>query len=696
MKKILSILLAAAFSLSMNAQEITDASKYFSGNAYGWATVADEAGTPYQMDGAMRNAKPRTIVLTSTGKDMKSDIEAAINNYDLIIFDGSKGQFVISGSVNIANAKNKSIVGRNDAELCTEFYLTAEDINYLNDQGLEKLSSTDQYTGTLPDGTTMTCDRRAFFTKKAMMELQYKKTGVYSIPSHAGIFNLKSTDENIIFRNLTFVGPGAVDIDGADLITNEEAKHIWIDHCSFIDGQDGCLDSKRCDYASYTWNEFFYTSRSFSHGYTNGCGWADGAMTLHLTFANNVWGNGCMRRLPQCGDCFVHIVNNYYNCPGNSAMITINGGCTALVEGNMHDTGVKSPFTLGGTGNKVLVRNNSFTYNQRTPPTITVPYTYDIVDYTEVPELLLAENGAGATLKLGTPGDITKENGFGFWDEEMTIVKDASAILGVKNYLGVAYSFSSSDASVVTVDAAGKITAVGGGEAYVKAVVTNDPVYGSFEKSIKIIVNAGEATYETYKKWEFKWSSTTLSDLSEDGDWSSDGTNYTYSLALNNEELTANSSPIAETEGLLFINPKEGNTMVIYGSGRLRLNKPGQAIIIPSLKTGDKVLVKFRSAKSSDSRGFDNTNLSKASFRALGSDITDEGLVLADGDVTLTASGGIYVSSVEVQRLASSSTGITSIATPMPAISTAYNLAGQRVNASAKGIVIIGGKKVVR
>lgn len=362
---------------------------------WGWAVCSDEAGTAYVLSGGnFSDATTKTLTALGGGQSDDTQIKQAIGQNDIVILDGSNGDFTIEQVMKLS-VKNKTIIGINNARLCTKFFLTADDIAYLKAQNLEGLSSTDQYTGTLPDGTEITCDKRAFFTKKAMMELQYQKTGVYSLPSKSGIFQIESVSENIIIRNLSLIGPGAVDIDGADLITNQ-GQHIWIDHCTFADSQDGALDSKVCDWSTYTYNYFYYTERSYSHAYTCGCGWAEGSMTLHLTFAGNTWGEGCMRRLPQCGDCYVHLVNNYYNCPGNSAAIAINDGCKALVEGNYAVAGVKNPLTGSGT-RSVTSKDNSFN-NSQIGSVVTVPYQYEKIAAADVPAALTGDEGAGATL----------------------------------------------------------------------------------------------------------------------------------------------------------------------------------------------------------------------------------------------------------------------------------------------------------
>ena len=364
---------------------------------WGWAVCSDEAGTAYTLNGGnFTDATTKTLTALGNGQSDDAQIKQAITQNDIVILDGANGDFTIEQVMKIAS-KNKTIIGINNARLCTKFYLTADDITYLKSQNLDGLSSTDQYTGTLPDGTQVTCDKRAFFTKKAMMELQYQKTGEYSLPNKAGVFYIDAASENIIIRNLSLIGPGAVDIDGADLITNQ-GKHIWIDHCAFADSQDGALDSKVCNWSTYTFNHFYYTARSYSHAYTCGCGWVSNHETvLHLTFANNIWGAKCQRRLPQCDDSYIHLVNNYHNCPGNSVGMTLNSYVRGLVEGNYAAAGVNSPLTGSGSNRNITSKDNSFGSSQ-VGSVVTVPYEYTKIAAADVPAALTGEEGAGATL----------------------------------------------------------------------------------------------------------------------------------------------------------------------------------------------------------------------------------------------------------------------------------------------------------
>ncbi len=71
--------------------------------------------------------------------------------------------------------------------------------------------------------------------------------------------------------------------------------------------------------------------------------------------------------------------------------------------------------------------------------------------------------------------------------------------------------------------------------------------------------------------------------------------------------------------------------------------------------------------------------------------------VTADGTLTFSMGRYGYLQSITVQRAESTATAISKVETSENAASTAcYNLAGQRVSSSAKGIVIMNGKKYVK
>ena len=579
---------------------------------WGWATCSDESGTAFTLSGGcFTDAKTTTLTALGSGQTDDNQIKLAISQNDIIIFDGSNGDFILNEYIKIS-AKNKTLIGINNARLCTKFFLTTDDITYLKAQNLDQYSSTDQYTGTLPDGTEITCDKRAFFTKKAMMELQYQKTGVYSLPNKAGIFSIESGSENIIIRNLSLIGPGSVDIDGVDLITNM-GNHVWIDHCTFVDSQDGALDSKRCDWATYTYNLFYYTERSYSHAYTCGCGWADGQMILHLTFARNLWGTGCVRRLPQCGDCYVHLVNNYHNCPGNSVGMTINDNCKALVEGNFAASGVNSPLTGSGTGRQVTARDNNFSASS-VGSEVTVPYQYTKIAAADVPANLTGAEGAGAT--LGNDKDYI-----------LSTIPTANRMEPTATW----YSITGDDGHVA---AGGVINEVGG--------IT--------------------LTFSSDVEWTIGGSGNDAQEV--------DGVALTGKYAT----TASNGNPVT------FITTKAGTLTIFFGGG-IANNK---AI---NMKEGDNGLT--GKVLSTGTEVADDTAPNPAI------DAWDGIVYELEANKTYQFKARGTKWRLAGFRYIPSTTGITAPKSVKAAAATTYNLTGQKVDASYKGVVIKNGSKVV-
>jgi len=374
---------------------------------FGWGACSDAQGTLYALDGGWRNAEPKTAVVYASGEDDYQNIMDAIAHYDIIVLDGAQGDFVLSHSMTLDNMKNKSIVGRNNARLCTQWYMTPELKDALEAANLNQYSTSSGTGGTLSNGKTVG-EERELHTRQAIIDFTGDTRETYR---SAGLFILTSSNENIIIRNLMLVGPGCVDVGGADLISVNGANHVWIDHCDFIDGLDGNLDSGHHPaemYVTYSWNKFYYTERSFSHPYSNGVGWNQGYLQ-YLTYAYNIWGEGCKRRLPQADWVYIHMLNNYYTCVGNEVAININANSHALVEGNYAVEGVKKPFSPGGQNDLFwLARGNiGFgNYNDATNVTdgelsLEVPYLYNLFDGSDVPDRLTGKKGAGATLDNG-------------------------------------------------------------------------------------------------------------------------------------------------------------------------------------------------------------------------------------------------------------------------------------------------------
>jgi pectate lyase len=535
-----------------------------------------------------------SVTLKALGNEQTDDkqIKQAIAQKDIIILDGSNGDFILNEYIKIST-KNKTIIGINNARLCTKFYLTADDITYLKAQGLEGLSSTNQHTGTLPDGTTVTCDERAFFTKKAIMELQYQKTGSYTLPNKSGIFYLDAASENIIIRNISLIGPGAVDIDGADLITNQ-GKHVWIDHCTFVDSQDGALDSKVCDWATYTYNHFYYTDRSYSHAYTCGCGWVSNhEMVIHMTFACNIWGAKCMRRLPQADDCFIHLVNNYHNCPGNSVGMTINSYSKALVEGNYAAAGVNKPLDGSGANRNVTAKDNSFSASSVGEP-VSVPYTYNKIAVADVPATLTGNEGAGATLgndaayilstiptvsrgETGTTYTIspaTHDEGWNFGDISITVSgKDYSEGHVTSDFTGI--KFSRNTDYTINLPAGITITSVEV-TAYTN-VDTGDLAYVSKLGANEFNTDSGTfplRTGKTIETHEYTLSTPASGSMA---------------IRFGNNQATAVIKLISMTTGISTVRKTQSADDTFYNLQGARVDNPTKGIYI---QNGKKVVIK--------------------------------------------------------------------------------------------------------
>ena len=150
-------------------------------------------------------------------------------------------------------------------------------------------------------------------------------TSLQQDKSNSGILYVKRFN-NLVIRNLTFVGPGAYDCDGWDLLCFENVTNAWVDHCDFQDGCDGNFDNKGgTDNVTVSWCRFRYlkapkaggSGGSDDHRFTNLLGSSssdkpsDG--TYNITWAYCWWDNGCKERMVRCRNCELHFMNCYWN-----------------------------------------------------------------------------------------------------------------------------------------------------------------------------------------------------------------------------------------------------------------------------------------------------------------------------------------------------------------------------------------------
>ncbi|QOW10430.1 pectate lyase [Kaistella flava (ex Peng et al. 2021)] len=245
----------------------------------------------------------------------------------------------------------------------------------------------------------------------------------------AGILNLKSGSNNIIIRNLIFVGPGAYDIDGKDNLTADGATNLWVDHCEFQDGLDGNFDIKgKSDNVTVSWCKFTYlkpplaggSGGSNDHRFSNlvGSSATDAPSDGHysITFQNCFWSEGAKERMPRARNAELHILSSYYKTSvSGSKAIGLGGGVnntTCYVE-NTNFAKIGSVYTnYPGDGGTVAI---NFVNSLKTPSnigTVAAPtYSYTPIPVDKVEMFLTdATCGAGATLQVTASGIISPSN----------------------------------------------------------------------------------------------------------------------------------------------------------------------------------------------------------------------------------------------------------------------------------------------
>ena len=400
MKRSLFTVFAAFLALAVVATD------YDLNKPFGFCTRSSrtDANSTYNVTGGGCYTYPipsdftgKVIVLKSNGEDMKNNIQNAIKQNDVIIFDGSNGDFIVSSNVNV-KGDNKTLLGINNARLCTQFHITPEIITALNNAGVPHMN-THEGGGILPNGQRVR-EEAEFNTRKIIIGLTGDNTESYR---KSGI--LRVAKENIIIRNITFVGPGSIDVGGNDLVSFNGAKHCWVDHCSFSDGMDGNFDiTQSSDFNTVSWCTFSYTERSYMHQNTNLIGYSDREPTgfLNTTFAFNWWGQGCVQRMPMIRVGKIHMLNNYFSSTTATNCINPRMNSEVLIEGNYFEKGVRRYYSQKDAISVTWADSNfAEEPNQSGTPfsvgtTITIPYEYTVAPYADVPAAV--KKHAGATL----------------------------------------------------------------------------------------------------------------------------------------------------------------------------------------------------------------------------------------------------------------------------------------------------------
>ncbi len=420
------LLLAMVAAMSVHTVLAQDAerSEYDMNAPMGWATCKSlTTAGDYELTGG---GEGNSITLKASGGDDYNALNSAIAKYPVVVLDGSAGDFVVSRYINFS-ASNRTVVGINDARIGTKFYVSDDIRKLMDDNNVNSLSTSSGTGGTLSNGATVG-EARETKVRQLLIDYLGDSSEAYR---QSGIFNI-SGKSNIIIRNIHFVGPGSIDVGGYDLMSvRDGAHHIWIDHCRFTDGMDGNLDvTVKADFVTISWCVFDYTARSYDHKVSNLVGSSDdankqGENNLNITYANNIWGNKCEGRMPMARFGTIHLLNNYYNCPGCGSSVNPRKNSEFLIEGNYFEKGVKKIFSQSGAKAYVF-KNNHYTESFSQPAnvgSVRIPYSYTAYDVMEVPAVLTsAENGAGPT--LNSPLTISKLEADDK-DEEVETPKDA-------------------------------------------------------------------------------------------------------------------------------------------------------------------------------------------------------------------------------------------------------------------------------
>lgn len=243
----------------------------------------------------------------------------------------------------------------------------------------------------------------------------------------AGIIYLKSGSNNVIIRNLIFVGPGAYDIDGQDNLTSDGCTNLWVDHCEFQDGLDGNFDIKGLsDNVTVSWCKFTYLKppKAGGSGGTNdhrfsdllGSSSTDSPSDGHysITFQNCYWADGCKERMPRARNVELHILNCYYKTSVSSSLaIGLGGGTNNSIcyVQNTHFAQISNIYrsyvsTDGGTVG--INFDNCLGNIPSNAGTVAAPsYSASIMPVTEVASRVTDSScGAGATLQVTNTGII--------------------------------------------------------------------------------------------------------------------------------------------------------------------------------------------------------------------------------------------------------------------------------------------------
>lgn len=244
-----------------------------------------------------------------------------------------------------------------------------------------------QVEGPLSIGLTSVSSNKTFLGTKAGAKL-------------VGTLMIGGGAQNVVIRNLTFSNPmNKKGKGGDDGITIRGGKHVWIDHCTFVDCGDGCVDiTEGADYVTVSWCKFSYTKQP-KHRFTMlamGREKKKHKNKAKVTLHHNWWAENCDQRMPAARKAQVHMYNNYFSCTGNSYCSNARKDAEILSEANYYEK-VQNP-CYGEDGGKVKTVKNIYKdctgkIAKGNDKVFTPPYKWSVDRAGRVPEMVRA--GAG-------------------------------------------------------------------------------------------------------------------------------------------------------------------------------------------------------------------------------------------------------------------------------------------------------------
>ena len=133
--------------------------------------------------------------------------------------------------------------------------------------------------------------------------------------------------------------------------------------------------------------------------------------------------------------------------------------------------------------------------------------------------------------------------------------------------------------------------------------------------------------------------------------WSYDSTNdrWLQQATLNDEVLKANGVELSFTKDLTFTTTDKDQIRVDNKKHSLTINNKKAKVKIHGVKAGQVLTIESQSSSSTTARKIEATNITVTKgFEESTSKVTNEGTVVADGDIELTTTGGMYVFSIQV------------------------------------------------